>query len=124
MAKNRPQKYKPTEKLIMDQTNKQRYFLHIRDLKFYLRHGIRIVKIHTVNKSKQSPWLAKHVKYNTEQGSKAKTEFEKHFYKLMINSFYGKTIENIIKRLNLDLIDTHRMLNRQSKLSFDEKIAE
>ena len=45
----------------------------------------------------------------------------------MNNSFYGKTIENIRKRLNLDLIDTsdiHRILNRQSKLSFDDKIVE
>ena len=45
----------------------------------------------------------------------------------MNNLFYGKTIENIRKRLNLDLIDKsdiHRILNRQSKLSLDEKIAE
>ena len=43
---------------------------------------------------------------------------------MMNNSFYGKTIENVRKRLNLDLIeksDTHRILNRPSKLSFDEK---
>ena len=43
------------------------------------------------------------------------------------NSFFGKTIENVRKRLNLDLIDksdTNRILNRQSKLSFDDKIAE
>ena len=127
MTINKPDKYKPTEKLIMDQTNKQRYFLHYRDLKFYIRHGIRIVKVHTVYKFKQSPLLAKYIKYNTEQRSKAKTEFEKHLYKLMNNSFYGKTIENIRKHLNLDLIeksDTHRILNRQSKLSFDGKKAE
>ena len=75
----------------------------------------------------QSPRLAKNIKYNTEQRKKAKTEFEKHFYKLMNNSFYGKTIENIRQRLNLDLIDKsdiHRIPNRQSKLSFDDKIAE
>ena len=45
----------------------------------------------------------------------------------MNNSFYGKTIENIRNRFNLDLIDksdTHRLINRQSKISFDEKIAE
>ena len=45
----------------------------------------------------------------------------------MNNTFYGKTIENIRKRLNLDLIDksdTHRSLNRQAKLSFDDKNAE
>ena len=118
MMKNKPEKYEPTEKLIMYQTNKQRSFQHYRDLKFYLRHGIRIVKVHTVYKFKQSPWLSRYIKYSTEQRSKAKTEFEKHFYKLMNNSFYGRTIENIGKRLNLDLIDksdTHRILNRQSK---------
>ena len=65
----------------MDQTNKQGYFLHYRDLKFYLRHGIRIVKVHTVYKFKQSPLLAKYNRYNTEQRKKAKTKFEKHFYK-------------------------------------------
>ena len=46
---------------------------------------------------------------------------------MLNNSLYGKTIENIRKRLNLDLIDksdTHRILNRQSNLSFDDKIAE
>ena len=45
----------------------------------------------------------------------------------MINSFYGKTIENIRIFLNLDLIDKsdrHRILNRQSKFSFDDKTAE
>ena len=96
-------------------------------MRFHLRHGIRIAKIHTVYKFKQSPWLAKYIKYNTEQRSKAKTEFEKPCYKLMNNSFYGKTNENIRKRLNLELIDrseTHRILNRQSNLFFDDKLAE
>ena len=127
MTTNKPEKYKPTEKLIMDQTVEQRYFLHYRDLKFYIRHGIRILNVHTVYMFKQSSWLATYINYNTKQRSKAKTEFEKHFYKLMNNSFYGKTIENIRKRLNLDLIDKsdiHRILNPQSKLSFDDKIAE
>ena len=82
MTTNKPEKYKPTEKLIMDQTNKQRYFLHYRDLKFYMRHVIRIVKIHTVYKFKQSPRLAKYIKYNAEQRSRAKTEFEKTFLQI------------------------------------------
>ena len=62
MKTNKPEKYKPTEKLIMDQTNKQRYFLHYRDLKFYIRHVIKILNVHTVYKFKQSPWLAKYIK--------------------------------------------------------------
>ena len=96
-------------------------------MKFFIRHGVRIVKVHAVYKFKHSPWLAKYIKYKTKQRKKAKTEFGKNFYKLMNNSFYVKTFENIRKRLNLDLIaksGTHRILNRQSKLSFDDKVAE
>ena len=127
MTTNKPEKYKPTEKLIMDRTNKQRYFLHYKDLKFYIRHGIRNLSVHTVYNFEQSPWLAKYIKYIREQRKKAKTETEKHFYKLMNKSFYAKTIECIRKRLNPALIDksyTHTILNRQSKLSFDDKIAD
>ena len=83
MMKNKPEIYKLTEKLIMDLTNKQRYFLLYRDLKFYIRHVIRMVKMHTVCKLKQSPWLAKYIKYETQKSCKAKIEYEKHFYKLM-----------------------------------------
>ena len=127
LMKNKPEKYKPTEKLIMNQTNQQRYFLHYRDLKFYVSHGIRFVKVHTVCKFKQSPWLAKYIKTDTEQRSRAKTDLQKHVHKLMNNSFYEKTVEIIRKRLNLDLIDnsdTHRKMNWQSKISFDDKNAE
>ena len=62
MMKNKPEKYEASEKVIMDQTNKQRYLLLHRDLKFYIRHGIRIVKVHTIYQFKQSPWLAKYIK--------------------------------------------------------------
>ena len=63
----------------MDQTNKQRYFLHYRDLKFFMRHGIRIVKVHTLYKFKRSPWLAKYIKYNTEQRKKQKQNLKNIF---------------------------------------------
>ena len=59
MMKSKLEKHNSTEQLSMDQTNKQRYFIHYRDLKFHIRHGFRIVKIHTVYNYKQSPRLAK-----------------------------------------------------------------
>ena len=96
-------------------------------MKFNVRHDIRNVKVHTVHKLKQSPWLAKYIKNNTQQRRRAKTDLEKHVYKLMNIPFYGKTVENIRKGLNLDLIDksdTHRILSRQSKISFEDKTAE
>ena len=47
--------------MIMDQTNKQRHFLHYIDLKIDIINGIRFVKSHTVYKVKQSPWLANYI---------------------------------------------------------------
>ena len=61
------------------QTNRD--FFHMRHLKLYMRHGIRNEKIHTNYKLKQSPRLAKYIKYKTEQRSKANTELEKFFTK-------------------------------------------
>ena len=69
----------------MDQKNKQRYSLHLTDLNFQVKHSIRIVKEHTVCRITQSPWLAEFNEYNTEERSKAKTKFNKHFYKLIDN---------------------------------------
>ena len=79
MTEIKPEKHKPTEKMIVDQTNKQSCFSQYRDLKFYIRHGIRIVKVHTVYKFKQSPSLAKYIKYNTEQRRKQKPNLENIF---------------------------------------------
>ena len=75
MMKIKPKKYKPTEILIMDQTNKQRCFIQSRDLHFQKRNGIRIAKLHTVYKFKQSPWLAEYIKNKTKRRSRAKTDF-------------------------------------------------
>ena len=127
MMKYKPEKSKPTEKLIMDQTNKQREFIHSIDLKIYKRHGIRVLIIHTVYRFSQFFWLAQYNKYDTEERIKAKTEFENNFYRLINNSFHGKTVQFIRKCLNPDFIDkwdTHRILNWQSNWFFHEKVQE
>ena len=66
-TENKPENYEHTEELIIDRRNEQRNFLHYKDWKFHIRHGIGIVKVHIVYKYEQSPWLAKNIKYNTEQ---------------------------------------------------------
>ena len=126
MLESKAEKDKLTEKLTVDQINKQGYFIHYRGLKLYKRHGIRVINIYTVYESKQYFWLAKFFKNSTEQRIIAKIEFEKHFHKFRNISFYGKTVENIRKRLSFDLIDksdTHRILNRRRKCSFDDNNA-
>jgi hypothetical protein len=45
---------------------------------------------------------------NTVERTKATNEFEKDFYKLMNNSVYGKTMENVRNRINFRLISSEK----------------
>ena len=104
-----------------DVTNKSKYMIHYRMFKFYLNQGMKVTKIHTIYKFKQSPWLGKYIDHNTQKRTVAKTNFEKDLYKLMNNAFFGKTMENVRDRTNLEFIDhsqIDQIIKRQSKLSF------
>ena len=113
--------YKPTEKLMCDLTNKYNYMMHYRMFKFYTQIGMKVTKIHTIYRFKQSLWLEKYINHNTQKRTKAKTNFEKDLYKLMNNAFFGKTMENVRDRTNLEFIphtNIDQIIKRQSKLSF------
>ena len=45
--------------------------------------------------------MKKYIDFNTKKRMCATNDFEKDFFKLMINSFYGKTMENLRKRINV-----------------------
>jgi hypothetical protein len=90
-----------TEKLVCNQYDKKNYIIHYRMLKFYLRHGIILKKIHRAVSFKQSKWLEPYITYNTKQRSKALTEFLKNFHKLCNNAFFGKTCEDIRNRVEI-----------------------
>ena len=73
---------------------------------------MKLTKIHRVLKFKQSDWMKKHIDFNTEKKNKqnilAANSFEKDFFKLMINSVYGKTMENLQKRINVRLVNNEK----------------
>ena len=71
-------------------------------LKFYVRYGMVVDKIHGTISFKQSRWLEKYINFNTQKRNRAKNDFEKDFYKLLNNAFYGKTMENVRNRLRLE----------------------
>ena len=85
------------KKLIQNLGNKSNYVLHYGILQLYLSLGIKLTKIHRVLKFKQSDWMKKYINFNTEKRTKAANSFEKYFFKLKINSVYGKTMENLRK---------------------------
>ena len=106
-------KYKPSEKLILDETIEQKYLLNYRDLKFYIKHGMNSTKRHTVYQLRQSPLLVNYIKYNADERAKAKPKFENFRYKLKINGFYGKVIKNVRKRINVHLIHKTEINKKQ-----------
>ena len=66
---------------------------------------MKLSKIHRVIKFKQSNWLKEYFDFNTEKRKNLINSFERGFFKLMVNSIYGKTAENIRKRINVKLIN-------------------
>jgi hypothetical protein len=91
-------------KLVPNLYNKERYVLHYRNLKLYHSLGLRATKIHRAIKFRQDAWMAPYIQLNTTLRAKASSEFEKDFFKLMNNSVFGKTMENLRKRIRVDLI--------------------
>ena len=91
------------KKLIPNLRNKTKYVLHYKNLQLYLSLGMKLTKIHRALQFKQSDWMEKYIDFNNEKRKNAANDFEKDFFKLMINSVYGKTIENLRKRINVRL---------------------
>ena len=96
------------KKLIPNLRNKTKYVLHYRNLQLYLFLGMKLIKIHRILKFKQSNWMKKYVDFNTEKRKNAANDFEKDFFKLMINFVYGKTIENLRKRINVRWVSNEK----------------
>ena len=79
---------------------------YISALKFYLQHGLRLKKAHRAISFKQANFLKPFIEFNTEKRKNAKNVFEQDLFKLMNNSVYGKTMENVRKHGDYELVNT------------------
>lgn len=117
-----PQKYTPpgsnTCKLIPNLYDKFYYVIHYIHLQECLKHGLILKKIHRVISFKQSPYLKQYIDLNTKLRQNAMSAFEQDFFKLLNNSIFGKTLENVENRLDVKLVNQWKDTNNTTKKTY------
>ena len=102
------EKIEKCEKLVCNIKDKEKYVAHIRALKQALNHGLILKRVHSVIQFNQKSWLKPYIDMNSKKRKKAKHDFEKYFFKLMINFVFGKTMENVTKHTDIKFVKTDR----------------
>ena len=103
------------EKLIPNLNNNSNYVVHYENLKLYESLGLKITKIHRGIKYEENAWLEKYINLNTKlrmEAKKSGNNFEVDFFKLMNNSVFGKTLENIRNRVDIRIISTDKVVQK------------
>ena len=111
-----------TEKLLLTLEDKESYVVHYRNLQFYLNQGLRLKKVHRTIEFDQEAWMFPYIRMNTEFRKQASNDFESDFYKLMNNSVFGKTIENLRNRVDVKIVrdwEAYKIRKLLSSPSFD-----
>jgi len=93
-----------SKKLLLMLHDKKNYVVHYRNLQFYLKQGMKLKRVHRVLEFEQERWMEPYIQMNTEFRKKAKSDFEKKFYKDMNNSVFGKTMENLRNRVDIRIV--------------------
>ena len=100
------------EKLVTSLSPKRNMVLHIKNIQQYLKLGLELIKVHRVLEFNQSPWLKGYIEKNIEGRRQAKSSFMKNFYKLMINSIFGKTIEDVLNYRDIHICLEGKKFNK------------
>ena len=93
-----------SNKLLLTLEDKNDYVVHYENLKFYLKQGMKLKRVKRVLELEQECWMEPYICMNTEFRKQAKNDFEKNFYKLMNNSVFGKTMENLRNRVDIKIV--------------------
>ena len=87
-------------KLVSTLTDKSGYVVHAKLFMYYAYLGLEM-NVTKILSFKAKPWMRDFINFNIEKRKEAKNDFEVDFFKLMNNSVYGKTMENVRKRCNM-----------------------
>ena len=80
---------------------KKNYVIHYRNLKYYLSQDLILTKVHKILEFEQSDWMKPYIDFNTQKRKEATNEADKNLFKLLNNAVYGKTMENMRKRIKI-----------------------
>ncbi|UZO15801.1 uncharacterized protein OCT59_007216 [Rhizophagus irregularis] len=112
-------RFPETEKLVPHLGKHEDYVIHYQELQYYIKLGMVVDEITQVLSFDQDNWLAPYIAKNTNLRQQSKNSFEKDFFKLMNNSIYGKTMENVRKYQDVKLM---RMINENDEKKFLKKV--
>ena len=112
-------RFSATKKLVPHLGPRKDYVIHYQELQYYVKLGMIIDEVIEILSFDQTNWLASYIVFNTEKRQGAKNAFEKDFFKLMNNSVYGKTMENVRKYQDVKLM---AMNNEQDEKKFIKQI--
>ena len=109
------------EKLTQNLRDKTAMVLHGKNLQLYLSLGMKLKLIRRGLKFKEKYFMKCYIDKNTSLRSQAKNDFEKELFKLMNNSVFGKTMENVRKRVSIELVkDAERAAKLVNKPNFED----
>ena len=106
------EKIKKVEKLVTSIEDKEKYVRHIAALKQALNHGLKFKIVQRVIEFRQEALLKLYTDMNTKLRTEAKNDFEKDFCKLMNNSVFGKTMENVRNHRDIKLVTSDKRRNK------------
>ena len=116
------------KKLVPKFFDKQKYVIHYKSLKLYLRLGLKLKIIHGVLEFNKSQWLKQHAEFNTQKKNRSRKNGDKNgkaLYKLMNNAVYGITMKILRNRIDVKLVSKKKRLfemDIQTKLYITQNI--
>ena len=95
------------KKLILDLLSKKNYKVYYKNLEYYLKLGLKVTKVHRILTFDEKPFLKEYIDLNTELRKQSKNDLEKDLFKLMNSAIFGKSMENVLNRSNIKLINNN-----------------
>ena len=90
--------------LLQTLTKHEKYVVCYMNLQFYLKHGMKIMRVHKVLKFSEASIMRSYIDLNTQQRNQAESTAEKNQWKNENNSVWGKTFENQLNHSILKFI--------------------